>query len=177
MFLFHKVSGRKSPVHTAYSLLFVLAWRETAPCGLTPSILRVEEVSIIWEVTIFRSNCNVSNFGSQSRGCFPSQKALSSQHVQVSLTESWQQGAAGPSQPVDFKLGHYEQVLEATGYIWEPAACQDKHGLWSPEAGRAQCLNLISLEDKKRRISFYLTIYNSDNLLNLSSEVCWTVAK
>ena len=56
-----------------------------------------------------------------------------------------------------FLLENYEQVLGATGCIWEPAACQYKHGLWSLEAGRAQCLNLISLGDKKKKIPFYLT--------------------
>lgn len=73
-----------------------------------------------------------------------------------------------------FQIENYDQVLGATDCTWETAACQYKHGLWSLEAGRAQCLNLISLGDKKKK-TFLLD--EIDNLLNLSSEVCWTVAK
>lgn len=65
-----------------------------------------------------------------------------------------------------FLLENYEQVLGATGCIWEAAACQYKHGLWSLEAGRAQCLNLISLGDKKKKNTFLPD--EIDNLLSLT---------
>jgi len=65
-----------------------------------------------------------------------------------------------------FLLENYEQVLGATGFTWEPAACQYKHGLWSLEAGRAQCLNLISLGDKEEKNTFLPD--KTDNVLNLT---------